>query len=75
MTKFTLEMQGGKKGLLRQLHQPLHPTNRAIAEFTGQNGKTLDFNPVLQAPCGKKAKKKRQGAGQQGLKRAPLGAR
>lgn len=32
--------------------------NHAISEFTGQNDKVHDTNPVLQAPCGAKAKEK-----------------
>ena len=57
VTKFTLEMQGGKKGLLTNSTDLCKSTNRAIAAFTGQNGKTHDFNPVLQAQCGAKGKK------------------
>jgi hypothetical protein len=66
VTKFTLELLGGKKGLL------VNSTNlctggghRATAEFTGQNGKIDTFNPPLQAQCGKGAKggKKKGGGG------------
>ena len=32
--------------------------NRAISEFTGQNGKLYNTNPVLKAKCGGKGKKK-----------------
>jgi hypothetical protein len=63
VTKFTLEMQGGKKGLLVNSTDLCKGTNKAIAAFTGQNGKEHDFNPVLQPQCGKgrKAKKKPKG--------------
>jgi hypothetical protein len=56
VTKFTLEMQGGKKGLLVNSTNLCKSTNRAISHFTGQNGKVYDTKPVLKAPC-KKAKK------------------
>ena len=47
-------MQGGKKGLLENSHQPLqgHPPG-AIAEFTGQNGKVYNTKPVLKVKCPK----------------------
>jgi hypothetical protein len=64
VTKFTLEMQGGKKGLLVNSTNLCKETNKAIADFTGQNGKTHDFNPVLSpSGCGGKAKKKSKGKG------------
>ncbi len=60
VTKFTLEMQGGKKGLLVNSTNLCRRANRAIAEFTGQNGKVHNFNPVLKAAnCGKGASKKK----------------
>jgi hypothetical protein len=61
VTSFTLEMQGGKKGLLVNSTNLCKSTNHAIADFTGQNGKLHDFNPVLQPQCGGKAKKKGNG--------------
>ena len=63
VTKFTLEMQGGKKGLLTNSTDLCTQKNRAVSHFVGQNGKVHDTNPVLQAQCGKKGKKahKRQG--------------
>jgi hypothetical protein len=56
VTKFTLTMQGGKKGLLVNSTNLCKSTNRAISHFTGQNGKVSDTNPVLKPQC-KKAKK------------------
>jgi hypothetical protein len=56
VTSFSLEMQGGKKGLLVNSTDLCKSTNRAIADFSGQNGKIHDFNPVLAPDC-KKAKK------------------
>ena len=57
ITKFVLEMQGGKKGLLVNSRNICKHTNRVTAKFTGQNGKAVEFRPVLKAVnC--KAKKK-----------------
>jgi hypothetical protein len=63
VTKFTLEMFGGKKGLLQNApggsaNSICQATHHAISEFTAQNGKIYDTNPVLEAQCGKKGKKK-----------------
>lgn len=54
VSKFVLEMAGGKKGLI-ELSEPLcakHTKRKALAEFTAQNGKVRDFEPVVQAACG-----------------------
>ena len=53
VTKFTLQLQGGKKGLLVNSTDLCKKTNRAIADFTGQNGKKHVFNPALVPDCGK----------------------
>jgi hypothetical protein len=60
VTKFTLAMQGGKKGLLVNSTNLCKSTNRAIVAFTGQNGKQHNFNPALKPQCKGKAKKKRR---------------
>jgi hypothetical protein len=64
VTRFTLTMQGGKKGLLVNSTDLCKSTNRAIADFSGQNGKSHVFNPPLVPQCkqarkGKGAKQKR----------------
>lgn len=60
VSKFVLEMQGGKKGLIVNSRDLCASKNRAIVKFTGQNGKTYDSKPVLQASCKKgKGKKKK----------------
>jgi hypothetical protein len=59
VTKFTLTMQGGKKGLLVNSTNLCTRPNRALSHFTGQNGKVYDTKPVLKPKCGKKAKKHR----------------
>ncbi len=58
VTRFTLEMKGGKKGLLVNSTNLCAAKHRAISEFTGQNGKRYDTKPVLSAQCGGKGKKK-----------------
>ena len=59
VTKFTLTLQGGKKGLLVNSTNLCRSTNRAIADFTGQNGKKHVFNPALVPDCrkGRRGKK------------------
>jgi hypothetical protein len=57
VSKFVLEMQGGKKGLLVNSTNLCKAKNHAISEFTGQNGKLHNTNPVLSAKCGGKGKK------------------
>jgi hypothetical protein len=60
VTKFTLTMQGGAKGLLVNSTNLCTRPNRALSHFTGQNGKVYDTKPVLKPKCGKHAKKKHQ---------------
>jgi hypothetical protein len=65
VSKFVLEMQGGKKGLLVNSTNLCASTNRATVKLDAQNGKVHDFNPVVTNSCGGKAKKhgKRHGRG------------
>jgi hypothetical protein len=58
VTKFTLEMRGGKKGLLVNSTNICRQKNHAVAAFTAHSGKVEDFNPVLSARCGGRGKKK-----------------
>jgi hypothetical protein len=58
VSTFTLNMQGGKKGLLVNSRNICKSVNRATAKFTGQNGKTATLRPKLQNACKKKAAKK-----------------
>jgi hypothetical protein len=51
VTRFTLTMQGGKKGLLVNSTNLCAHKSRAIASFTGQNGKVHEFSPVLKPQC------------------------
>jgi hypothetical protein len=60
VSKFVLEMKGGKKGLLVNSRNLCAGANRAIVQLDGQNGKAHDFRPAVGNSCGK-AKKKRAG--------------
>jgi hypothetical protein len=57
VSKFVLEMQGGKKGLIVNSTNICKGKHRATAAFTGQNGKRHEFNPVVKAKCGGKGGK------------------
>ena len=65
VSKFTLTVRGGKKGLLvnsRNLclakgkQGGKAPKIRAIAKFKAHNGRKIKLRPKLRTPCGKKAK-------------------
>jgi hypothetical protein len=59
VSRFVLEMKGGKKyGLLENSEDICKHRGKAIAQFTAQNGKNYDTEPVIQVSCGKNAKKK-----------------
>jgi hypothetical protein len=62
VTSFTLNMQGGKKGLLVNSVNLCARKSRAQAEFRGQNGKVHKFKPVVAAQCKGKKKVKRRAA-------------
>jgi hypothetical protein len=51
VTRFTLQMFGGKKGLLVNSTNLCKGTHRAIGEFTGQNGKVEVFKPTVANSC------------------------
>jgi hypothetical protein len=67
VSKFVLEMKGGKKyGLLENsenLCKASKVKRRANVLFTGQNGKVTQFKPVVENECGKGKKKHRKHAG------------
>ncbi len=55
VSKFVLEMQGGKKGLLvnsQNLCSPRAATHATVS-FTGQNGKVYDTRPRVHSSCKK----------------------
>jgi hypothetical protein len=54
VSKFVLEMQGGKKGLLVNSTNLCAKANRATVLFDGQNGKVANSKPALANSCRKK---------------------
>jgi len=58
VSKFVLEMKGGKKGLLVNSEDICRKPQRASVSFTGQNGKAFDATPLIANSCKGKAKKK-----------------
>jgi hypothetical protein len=56
VSKFILNMQGGKKGLVVNSRNLCAGTNKADASFDGQNGVPYDFKPVVKPSCGKTRK-------------------
>jgi hypothetical protein len=58
VSKFTLEMKGGKKGLLVNSENICRRPQRASVSFTAQNGKALSLTPTVKNSCGGKGKKK-----------------
>jgi hypothetical protein len=59
VSKFVLEMQGGKKGLLENSTDLCAHTHRAVARLTAQNGKAVDERPIVAATSCDKGKKSR----------------
>jgi hypothetical protein len=56
VSKFVLEMKGGKRGLLVNSENLCSPKadTRAIVRFTGHNGKVHQLKPKVKNSCGKK---------------------
>lgn len=57
VTKFTLEMQGGQKGLIVNSTNICKGKHHAKAILKGQNGRRYEFSPLVKAKCGKKGGK------------------
>jgi hypothetical protein len=52
VSKFTLELKGGKKyGLIENSENLCAKTQRASVQFTAHNGKTLHVTPAITAGC------------------------
>ncbi len=80
VSKFTLEMFAGKKSLIVNSENLCSPQakTKAVADFTGQNGKVYDTTPKVANSCGGKSKKGGKGkrhhrASKRQLDRALLG--
>ncbi len=52
VSRFTLKMNGGLKGLLQNSTNICRGDHRATVLFDGQNGSTADQKPILSAKCG-----------------------
>jgi hypothetical protein len=62
VSKFTLQLKGGKKSLIVSSRNLCKGTQRATVRMTGQNGKARNFRPVVGNDCRRKVKKgKRSG--------------
>jgi len=59
VSSFTLQMQGGKKGLLENSTDICRNPQAAEVKATGQNGRRTNLSVPLKSNCGGKAKKKR----------------
>jgi hypothetical protein len=57
ISKFTLDLDGGSKGLLENSENLCAKPQRATAKFTGQNGKVESLRTLLSVSCGKKSAK------------------
>lgn len=60
VSKFTLNLLGGNKGLLVTSENICKATQRAAVKMGAQNGKGTTTATRLQTPCGSKARHKRQ---------------
>lgn len=60
VSKFRLELFGGKRGLIVNSRDICSRTYRATAKFKGQNGKKADLRPPMENDCGKKGSRKRE---------------
>jgi hypothetical protein len=61
VSRFVLEMQGGKKGLIVNSEELCGARHRAKAAFTGQNGRRRVLHPVVKVRCGGGGKKGKGG--------------
>jgi hypothetical protein len=57
VSKFTLNLDGGSKGLLQNDTNLCASTEHVSVKMDGQNGKSVDESPELQTPCAKKGEK------------------
>jgi hypothetical protein len=57
VSKFVLEMKGGKKGLLVNSENICKKPQRATVHFSAHNGKFTNTTPLIRNSCGGKGKK------------------
>jgi hypothetical protein len=65
VTKFVLQMQGGKKGLLVNSTNICRGKHRAKVDFTAQNGRKVEFKQEVRAACGRHGHGKKKRANDQ----------
>jgi hypothetical protein len=70
VSKFTLSMQGGKKGLLVNSEDICKKPQKATVHLTAQNGKVDNFNPLIANGCKKSGKGKKGKGHKKGAKRS-----
>ncbi len=58
VTKFTLHLDGGHKGLLENSPELCAHAQHFTAAITGQNGKAINRSPLLSTSCRKKHRRK-----------------
>jgi len=63
VSKFVLELQGGKKGILVNSTNICKGTHRATARLTAQNGRFIGSRPLLKAKCPRRHAGKRHRRG------------
>jgi hypothetical protein len=66
VSKFTMVLPGGKRGLLVASRDLCKRPVKAIVRFKAQNGKKLNKRPTLRTPCKKKGSRKAKGGGRAG---------
>lgn len=74
VSRFTLQMLGGSKGLIEN-HENLcakHAKRKALARFTGQNGTIVEMEPTVANSCKRHSKKGKHGASHKRRGRALL---
>ena len=68
VSKFILEMKGGKKGLLQNSTDLCIGSHRALAEFTAHSGKVENLKPALTVKCPKGGKHHKRGSKHHGAR-------
>ena len=73
VSRFVLEMFGGKRGLLINSANLCQGKHRAISTFVGQNGKRIMTRPVVHAQCKRRHHKKKHPAHRKAKKKSKRG--
>jgi hypothetical protein len=60
VSRFVLNMRGGKKGLIVNSRNLCAHKSRAIADMSAQNGRSRESKPLVKASCGKAKKGSRR---------------